>query len=188
MNLFKRHLSPMWLFFCACLAFLPGCASVGTIVHNVHMVSAGKHGAGLGKTLVLALTPTTEVVIALENEWVRQLRERGIQADAASRLLPDEIPPDKQRILEVVKARGFDTVLVSKVIGVRQVERNVDSYEVAEVETDLYDTSTETKFWSAHADTFLVNPTGERLIQQRRERVTEFVDTLISEMDKSRVL
>ncbi len=176
------------LAFAACLALLAGCANVGTSVGHVWQDGGRAGSATLGKTLVLALAPKAEVVIVLENEWVRQLRQRGIDASAANPLLPGESPPDKERVVELVKTRGFDTLLVSRLVDVKQIEREVSSYQVGVVETTLYDAGTEQRFWSARADTFLINPTGERIIEHRGERAREFVQTLIEEMSRSKML
>ena len=56
-----------------CLAFVTGCANVGTTVGEVWRDS-GRADAPLGKTLVMVLAPQTEVVTRLENEWGRQLQ------------------------------------------------------------------------------------------------------------------
>jgi hypothetical protein len=173
------------LAFAACLALLAGCANVGTSVGHVWQDSGRARSATLGKTLVLALAPKAEVVMVLEDEWVRQLRQKGVDASAANRLLPGGSPPDKERVVELVKARGFDTLLVSRLVDVKQVEREVSAYQVGVVETTLYDAGTEQRFWSARADTFLVNPTGERITALRSERAREFVQRLIEEMAKS---
>jgi len=167
---------------------MAGCASVGTSVGHVWQDSGRAGSATLGKTLVLALAPKAEVVMVLESEWVRQLRQRGIDASAANLLLPGESPPDKERVVELVKTRGFDTLLVSRLVDVKQVEREVSSYQVGVVETTLYDAGTEQRFWSARADTFLINPTGKRITELRSERARELVQRLMEEMSKSKLL
>lgn len=176
------------LAFAGCLALLAGCASTGTTVGEVWRDSARADAAPLGKTLVVALAPNAAVVATLESEWVRQLRDRGIDAQAANVLLPDERPPPKERVVEVVRAGGFQTLLVSRLVDVKQVERNVSVYQVGVVETTLYDAGTEQRFWSARADAFLANPTSERITELREERARALVRTLIDEMSKSRVL
>jgi len=164
-----------------------GCSGIGTTIDHVWRDEA-RGNVALGKTLVLALTHEAEVVVMLENEWTRQLRDRGIDASSANLLLPGEIPPTEGRVVELLKAAGFDTLLVSRVVDVKHVEREVSAYQVAVVETRLYDTKTEQSFWSARADTYLVNPTGDRINRLRSERAREFVGALIEEMSKSNLL
>jgi len=172
----------------ACLVLMAGCASVGTSVDNVWRDDGRAEAVPLGKTLVLVLASQPEVVTVLENEWVRQLQDRGIDASAANLLLPGERPPDKERVVALVNTSGFDTLLVSRLVGVKQVEREVQTYQVGVVETNLYDARTEQKFWSARADAFLRNPTGERIDELRAERAQELVEALIREMAESKVL
>ncbi len=172
-----------WLLI-ACLALLAGCSSVGTKVDKVWLDDA-RGNVGLGKTLVLALTPDPEVVVTYENEWVRQLRERGIDASSRSLLLPGEATPAEERLIELLVVEDFDTLLLSRVADVKQVERDVSAYQVVVVETKLYDTKTEQAFWSASADTYLVNPTGERISSLRQERAREFVEMLMQRMAAS---
>lgn len=171
----------------ACLALIAGCSSIGTKIDHVWL-DDGRGNVALGKTLVLALTHDAEVVVMLEKEWTRQLRDRGIDASSANLLLPGEIPLAEERVIELLKAGGFDTLLVSRVVDVKHVEREVSAYQVAVVETKLYDTKTEQSFWSARADTYLVNPTGERIIGLRSERAREFVGALVEELAKSKLL
>ena len=77
---------------------------------------------------------------------------------------------------------------MSRLVDVKRVERNVSVYQVGVVETTLYDAGSERRSWLARADTFLANPTGERITELREERAHAFVQTLIDEMSKSKVL
>ena len=175
-----------WMLFLGVMV-IAGCSSVGTKIDNVWLDDA-RGSVALGKTLVLALTGHAEAVIVLENEWVRQLRDRGIDASPANLRLPGEIPPTEARVIAMLKAQNFDTLLVSRVVDVKQVERDVAAYQVAVVETKLYDTKIEQSFWSARADTYLVSPTGKRITALRSERAREFVGALIEEMSNSKLL
>jgi len=176
------------LAFAACLVLLPGCTPTSTIVEHVWRDSTRPTHAPLGKTLVVALFSDADVVIPIENEWRRQLEGRGIDVEAFDALMPGTAPRDKQTIVELVKARGFDTVLVSKLVGVKQVDRDVSAYQVAVVETELYDARTEQPFWKAESDTFLVNPGGSQGPNPRSELIRDFVETMIEQMSESKVL
>lgn len=179
--------SRIWLMFAASIVLLAGCASVGTTVDNVWRDSSRADGS-LGKTLVVALVPEADLVTSLENEWVRQLRELKIDAHASNVLLPGELPPNHERLVELVKSSGFNTLLVTRLVNVKRVEREVSTYQVAAVETVLYDSATEKRFWSARTDTFMADPASKRDTRQRDEVVREFVATLTREMSKSKVL
>jgi hypothetical protein len=193
-----------------CLAMLAGCSSTSMdqVWHD-----PGRAAAPLGKTLVIAVAPRAQTAAALEDEWVRKLQARGIDAHALHTMLPGEPQPDKQRVVELAKANAINSVLVSRIVDKKTVEREVavtgspigahgysggwsDFYgtsrtfastatytvqnELAVVETNLYDVSSEKRFWSARSDTFLEGSANE-LIQG-------FVQTMIKEMSKSKVL
>lgn len=94
-----------------CLGPLTACATPSTTVDRVWR-SGDRMAAPLGKTLVLALTPDAEVAIPLKNEWVRQLRDRGVEANAVNALLPGNHLPDEKSVVELVRAGGYTTLLV----------------------------------------------------------------------------
>lgn len=171
-----------------CLVLLAGCASVGTSVENVWRDSGRPDTALPGKVLVLVLAPQPGVVIVLENEWVHQLEARGIKASAANLLMTGEEPPDKERVIALVKDGGFDTLLVNRVVDVKPIEREAPARQVGVVEIKLYDAATEQRFWSARATSFLRNPTQERISELRSERARQFVEALIKSMSGSKVL
>lgn len=177
----------MRLLLAACLALLAGCSTTGTTVEDVWRDSA-RPDARLGKTLVVALTTHANVSIELEDEWVRQLRGLGLEAYAINALLPGERPLSEQRVVELVKAEAFDTVLVSHVVGSKQVSRDVAASQVAVVETKLYDSKTEKAFWSARSDTYLIVGPDGTVREPRSEQIQGFVETIIQAMSESKVL
>lgn len=165
-----------------------GCAaSTGTVVKDVWSDSARTDGGTLGKTLVVALGPQPVVSTTLETEWVRQLRSKGIDAHALQDFLPER-PPDERRVVALVREAGFNTLLVSRLVDVKDVERDVSTYQVGVVDTSLYAASTETKFWSVRADTFLLNPTAARVEAHRQQRARDFVEAVIRAMSRAELL
>jgi hypothetical protein len=165
--------------------------------------------APIKKTLVVASFPRRDTNDALEDEWVKQLRKRGVDAHALHVLLPGASAADEQSVVEVVKGHAIDTVLVSKLVRTRTDESTMSTTtqadgsvsgmygdyqsdtsvasqgtyaverEVAVVQTNLRDTKTEKIFWSARADSSLED-SPEVLIQS-------FVEVMIKEMAKTRV-
>jgi len=169
-----------------CLAVLSGCYSTTSMDQVWH--DPARAAAPLGKTLVIAVAPRADTAAALENEWVKQLQGRGIDAHALHVMLPGDPQPDKQRVVELAKANAINSVLVSRIVDKKTIERQVavggppigapgsygswsDFYgtsrayastatytvenQVAVVDTNLYDVSSEKRFWSARSDTFL---------------------------------
>lgn len=180
--------SCMRLVIVACVAILLGCTPTRfSTIDDVWLDPARGHTT-LGKTLVLARFPEIDVAIPLEKEWVRQLRERGIQADAIESLQPGMRPPGTQRVVELVKAGEFDTVLVTKLLGGKTTSRDVSSYQVAVVEVILYDARTEQPFWKAKSDTFMVSPGGNRVPNPRGDLIRDFVNTVIQQLSRSKLL
>jgi len=194
-----------------CLVILSGCYSTTSMDKVWH--DPGRAAAPLGKTLVIAVAPRADTAAALENEWVKQLQGRGIDAHALHVMLPGDPQPDKQRVVELAKANAINSVLVSRIVDKKTIERQVavggppigapgsygswsDFYgtsrayastatytvenEVAVVETNLYDVSSEKRFWSARSDTFLEG--------SAKELIDGFVQAMIKEMAKSKVL
>ncbi len=161
------------------------CATLYTSVDKVWQDGNRLKSAPLGKTLVLVLWSDPGVVSVLEDEWVRQLHDLGVEAQAANVLRPGELSTDKQDVIRLVRVGGFNTLLVSRVVGVKAVEREAPGSEVAVVETVLYDAPTEQRFWSAEAHTFLHQPVTEPISELRASRAKNFVETLIAEMFRS---
>jgi hypothetical protein len=160
-------------------------ATLHTSVDKVWQDGSRPKSAPLGKTLVLVLWSDPAVVSVLEDEWVRQLNDRGIEAQAVNVVRPGEHAIDKQDVVLLVRSGGFKTLLVSRVVGVKVVEREAPGSEVAVVETVLYDAATERRFWSAEAHTFLHHPVAEPISELRASRAKNFVETLIAEMSGS---
>ena len=165
------------LVFVAYLALMAGCSS--TVVNDVWEDGIRAHAA-LGKTLVLAEYPKDEIAIMLENEWTRQLRAQGIEAEAIHTLHPAQGPLDRQSVIAIVKAKGFHTVLVSRFVSLKSFERNIPVSQVEVHETVLYDTETHQPFWKVETDTFIV-ASNEQLIH-------DFVQIIIQTMIDWKVL
>ena len=171
----------------AWLVAAAGCTSPGTVVDQVtrdHFRDAARPV----RTLVLAIAPDDRLTTALETEWTRQLQSRGVEAEAAATLLPGEFPPDEARVIALVKAGRFDTLLLCRLVKVKQVGRDATHYQSAVTETRLYDGGTGKPFWTAQADTFLVSGVGDRVREPHSDRLREFVRVLIDEMSKDGVL
>ena len=169
----------------ACLSFWAGCASTTSI--NESWSDSARPKTPLGKTLAVAVVYDAQVARALEQEWARQLRERGVDATPLEALGPTVRPPGRQDLVALAQQHGFVTVLVSKRLDVKQVERDVSASQVAVVETKLYDVRTEQPFWSARTDTFL---DGASLEAERRpggKLARTFVETLIAEMARAQL-
>jgi hypothetical protein len=161
-----------------CLVFCSGCAASTTSINGLWLDSA-RSRAPLGRTLVVALLRDPQVAASLEREWARQLRGRAGTGRAAD---------EQDAVVALVRQHGFATVLVSKLLDVKQVGRDDTSSQVAVVDNKLYDARSGESFWSAQTDTFVVGASGEEEQRPGGELMQAFVETLIAEMVKAKLL
>lgn len=171
----------------ACLVFWAGCASATTSVNELWLDSA-RPQAPLGKTLVVALLRDPKLAVKLEEEWASQLRGRGVDVTPIESLGPVVRPVGRDAVEALVRQHGFHTLLVSKVLDIKQVDRDPPASQVAVVETKLYDASKGAPFWYAQTDTFLAGASADDLKRPGNEIVRVFVETLIAEMAKAKLL
>lgn len=171
----------------AWLVAAAGCTSPGTVIDHVTR-DQSRADVRPTRALVLAIAPDDRLTTALETEWTRQLQSRGVEAEAAGTLLPGEFAPDEARVIALVKDGRFDTLLLCRLVKVKQVGRDATHYQSAVTETRLYDGGTGKPFWTAQADTFLVSGVGDRVREPHDDRLREFVRVLIDEMSKDGVL
>jgi hypothetical protein len=171
----------------ACLVFWAGCASSTTSINGLWLDSA-RPRAPLGRTLVVAVLRDPQVAASLEREWARQLRAHGVDASPVEALGPGVRPTSRDEVVALVRQHGFATVLVSKLLDVKQVGRDDTANQVAVVESKLYDARSGEPFWSAQTDTFVAGMSGEEVKRPGSELIQTFVATLIAEMLKAKLL
>jgi hypothetical protein len=131
---------------------------------------------------VLGLTPRPAGRLAFEQALTRGLRERGQPAVASYSLMTFDEKPDQKVIVERLKGKHIDAVLVSSIVG---HEVHVDAYPAAgpggpyyhgwygymgtystyttvsveyTVETVLYDVEDSKPLWAAHSTTTRKSP------------------------------
>ncbi len=109
----------------ACFTILTACATSTTVDQVWH--DQTRATAPIGKTLVIAIAPRNDTSAALENEWVAQLGKRGVDASALHSVLPGEGQIDRQRVVELVKSKGIDTVLISRLVQRKTVQQQRSS-------------------------------------------------------------
>ena len=156
------------------------------------------------KVLVMGLSQKKGIQLFFENEFGRQLRERGSDAVAGNTILPYEQAMDKDFIVTKAKESGADTVLVARSLG-REMQRTyvsgpaygVPGYyyrwgsyygnayspgyvvedEYVYVETNLYDIATEKLIWSAQSQTIIIADDYELI----RSLIKTMIDKLSSD-------
>lgn len=165
----------------------------------------------VAKVFVIGVTPRAAIRRAFETTVVEKLRQRGVTAVASAALVPLDKDLGKEAVKARVKAaiagKGFDAVLVSRLLGVDKTSTYVPpsarmeysftrdiitAYSVAftpgyqvhdtvvSIETNLYDTATEDLVWSMRSRSF--NPADAA------EVITPLSDAIIKDLAKNRLI
>jgi len=159
------------------------------------------------KVLVMGLSQKKGIQLFFENEFVRQLSERGSDAVAGHTILHYEQAMDKDFIVTKAKESGAYAVLVARSLG-RKMQRTYDtgqaygvpgyyyqwgSYygnayspgyvvedEYVYVETNLYDIATEKLIWSAQSQTII--------IADDYDLIRSFIKTMIDRLSSDKLV
>lgn len=81
-----------------------------------------EHQGAPKKVLVHAMAMDPTVKTMFENMLVARLKERGVEALASSRVLPDSMELDKAAMRKLVQEKGIDTILVGHPIDQKVIE------------------------------------------------------------------
>jgi len=99
--------------------FLYGCAS--TTMESIHR-APGFEARRIHKILVVGALKQPGVRKAFEDECVRWLKARHVDAVASLAVLPSATPLSKVGVAGFAKAQGFDTVLVTRLMSRDDIE------------------------------------------------------------------
>jgi hypothetical protein len=159
------------------------------------------------KILVMGISQKPGIQRFFEDEFVRQLRERGTDAVAGYTVLPYGGRMDKDLIAAKAREIGADAVLVTRPLGAKTERtyvpgqayavpgpyRRWGSYygyayspgyvvedQYVYLETNLFDVASEKLIWSAESETVLL-ATDQDLIRS-------FISTMISKLASDRVI
>jgi len=140
-------------------------------------------GPPLHTIMVLRVTNQASVRRTFEDELVRQLQARGVQAVASYTLIPEDGEVPKERLAEAVKASDVQGVLITRLVKVdRQTQvypgsyppgpymgfygyysgawvgaydpGQVYTYDVVTVETSLFDAKADKLIWAGTTESF----------------------------------
>lgn len=75
-----------------------------------------------GKILVIGVAKKPAIKRIFEDEFVRQLKERGVNAIASYTLMPDKKQSDHAAIAAQMKEHGADAVLISRLVSKKTVQ------------------------------------------------------------------
>ncbi|HET6515655.1 MAG TPA: hypothetical protein VFG09_10885 [Thermodesulfovibrionales bacterium] len=113
--------------------------------------------------LVMAIFPSPERAIMVEDEMARQLRSRGVNTVQSYVEFPGKRPSEDE-VMSLLDRRKMDAVLIAKFIKreYKSTGNPNDPYSAAGaqpyavIETSLYDVKTQKKIWSALSETWIV--------------------------------
>ena len=75
-------------------------------------------GGKITKVLVIGIADHESRRTAFENQFVTAFRNRGIEAEASNTLIPGVEKLDKEIVTSAIEGKGFDAVIVTRVIGI----------------------------------------------------------------------
>jgi len=185
------------------LFLLNSCAT--TVTTNVWRDQS--YGGPVKKILVMGISQKKGIQRFFEDEFVRQLRERGTDGLAGYTVLPYDEKMDKDFIAAKARESGADTVLVARPLS-RELQRTYvpgqayavpgsysrwGSYygqayspgyvvedEYVYIETNLYDVATEKLIWSAQSETIV--------LASDQELMKSFIKTMVNKMSDDRLI
>lgn len=158
------------------------------------------------KIVVLSMLWNPKNRPRLEDEFVRQLTARGLDAVPGHQIVPEEKPPDKEVMAARLKEAGADTLLLTRLVDKTASLRysqdpaayRLPEYygtwpayygggypmaqeaEYAVAEVNLYDVETERLIWAAVTQT--------KLQTDRRALMESYVADVLEALQKQRVL
>lgn len=160
------------------------------------------------KILAAAILKSTTNRLVVEEEFALQLKQRGLDAVAGHTVLSGDEVATKEALAEALKANGFDSLLLVRLVDKRSQQTYVpgaaypvgatwpgyygagygmmhtpgyvveDQFAIAEA--NLYDVDSEKLVWTAATETWLKS--------SERKLIREYVDRIITEMQKGGIV
>ncbi len=185
------------------LFLLNACAT--TVTTNVWKDQT--YGGPVKKVLVMGISQKKGIQRFFEDEFVRQLREKGTDGIAGYSVLPYDEKMTKDFIAAKARESGADAVLVARPLS-REMQRTYvpgqvyavpgsysrwGSYyghayspgyvvedEYVYIETNLYDVATEQLIWSTQSETIIL-ASDQALIK-------EFISTMVTQLSSDKLI
>jgi hypothetical protein len=158
-------------------------------------------GGPLRRILIIGVDRNQEMKKLLENEFVLQLKAKGIDAVPSHTVLPEDIILEKEMITAKISELRIDSVLITTLVDVKETEAyesstffaptgyygyymqccyNVMSGYNVEIETRIFDAHYDTLIWSALSATVL-----ERALE---ETIKSYIASIVSELQNGKLL
>ncbi|MFZ5876587.1 MAG: hypothetical protein ACOYXU_09275 [Nitrospirota bacterium] len=160
------------------------------------------------KVLAVAILKSNTNRLVLEDEFTAQLKQRGLDATAGHTVLSDKEPVNKETVAAALRDKGFDTLLLVRLVDQRSQQTYVpgaaypvgatwpgyygvgyntmytpgyvveDKFAIAE--TNMYDVETEKLIWTAATETWIKS--------SERKLIDEYVGLMMHELEKSGIV
>lgn len=158
-------------------------------------------GGPLRKVLIIGVDRNQEMKRLLENEFVLQLKAKGIEAVPSHTVLPEVTILEKEMINAKISELRIDSVLITTLVDIKETEAyesptfygptgfygyymqccyNVMSGYNVEIETRIFDAHYDTLIWSALSATVL-----ERA---REETIQSYIAAIVNELQNQKLL
>lgn len=138
------------------------------------------------KILVIGISNTPATRRLFEDEFVKELQDRGTDAVAGYTVLPDHPLADIGAILAKATEVGADTVLITKPIGRRTGTTSSPwaTYEdqYVDTQTNVYDVKSGKMIWTATSETWIMN------YASNKAQIRSFVEVIVKELLKQDIL
>jgi hypothetical protein len=186
--------------------FASGCAST-------QIVNAWQDpkfsGPPLKRVMVIGVTKQAGIRRTFEDQFVRELEAKGLDAVASYAFIPEDGEVPKERLTEAVKESGVQSVLITRLVKVETQTQvyaapyagapylgfygyyswawvayydppQVYTYDVVTAETNLFDAGSDTLIWSGTTQTFAPRNT--------KKDAREFANVIIKALTTSHII
>jgi hypothetical protein len=140
--------------------------------------------------------------IILEDNFVRQLKAKGVEAVASYKILPPDGTINKELVREAIEGKGFDSVIIGRLIGidVNKYQNTQDTpvgaglygstkYEWYQPGYDYNTYKIETTVWQVAGENMIMKCNYDVLDPQNIPRESEkLVEQIIKEMSKVKLI
>lgn len=191
----------------ACLFFTASCAS--TSVKTVWK-DQNYQGGKIKNVFVIGVSKNPTIRRLFEDVFVEQLKAHGVDGFASYQTIPSEGKLDEATVRSKIKGMGVDVVLVTRVLDTTKEKiyaqptysprayypggwygyysrtyaapfpDNYYEYEVASLETNLYETKTEKMIWSGLTETYIE--------EKNEEVIKSFIKVIIKSLSDSELI
>jgi hypothetical protein len=166
-------------------------------------------GPPLKRVMVIGVTRQAGIRRTFEDQFVSQLRAKGVDGVASYTLIPEDGEVPKERLAQAVRESGVEGVLITRLVRA-EVQTQVYaapyagppyfgfygyyswawvgyydppqaySYDVVTAETNLFDATSDTLIWSGTTQTFSA--------RNVKKDAREFADVIIKALSTGRII